>query len=109
MSLEDFQIIDDEPLDNSIIKRDFTKIYHGQGDQLNQSNQKIEFIFGENINYHRIGNAYLEFDITVRKSDGTIFHYDDPIRLVKKGFDFCLKEARLNTTIGSDIENNHFC
>ena len=26
--LEDFQILDNEPLDNSIIKRDFTKIYH---------------------------------------------------------------------------------
>ena len=36
MSLEDFQWLDNEPLDNSIIKRDFTKIYHRQGDQLNQ-------------------------------------------------------------------------
>ena len=83
MSIEDFQILDIEPLDNSIIKRDFTKIYHRQGDQLNQSDQNIEFIFGENINYHQIGNAYLEFDITVRKNDDTIFHYEDPIHLVK--------------------------
>ena len=51
MSLEDFQLLDNEPLDNSIIKRDFTKIYHRQGDQLNQSDQNIEFIFGENNNY----------------------------------------------------------
>ena len=28
MSLEDFQLLDNEPLDNSIIKRDFTKINH---------------------------------------------------------------------------------
>ena len=48
MSLEDFQLLDNEPLDNSIIKRDFTKKYHRQGDQLNQSDQNIEFIFGEN-------------------------------------------------------------
>ena len=34
MSLEDFQVLDNEPLDNSIIKRDFTKKYHRQGDQL---------------------------------------------------------------------------
>ena len=45
MSLEDFQLLDNEPIDNSVIKRDFTKIYHRQGDQLNQSDQNIEFIF----------------------------------------------------------------
>ena len=57
MSLEDFQLLDNESIDNSISKRDFTKIYHRQGDQLNQSDQYIEFIFGENNNYHQIGNA----------------------------------------------------
>ena len=41
MSVEDFQLLDNEPLDNSIIKRDFTKIY-----QINQSDQNIEFSFG---------------------------------------------------------------
>ena len=109
MSLEDFQLIDNEPIDKSIIKRDFTKIYHRQGDQLNQSDQNIEFIFGENNNYHQIGNVYLEFNITVRKNDGTNFHYDDPARLVNNGFTFCFKEARLSTTIGIDIEINKFC
>ena len=109
MSLEDFQLLDNEPLDNSIIKRDFTKIYHRQGDQLNQSDQNIEFIFGENNNYHQIGNAYLEFNITVRKNDSTNFHNDDPVRLVNNGFAFCFKEGRLSTTIGSDIEINKFC
>ena len=67
MSWEDFQILDNEPFDNSIIKRDFSKVYHEQGAQLSQSDQSIEFILGENNNYHRIGNSYLEFDITVRK------------------------------------------
>ena len=109
MSLEDFQLLDNEPFDNSIIKRDFTKIYHRQGDQLNQSDQNIEFIFGENINYHQIGNAYLEFNITVRKNDDTNFHFDDPVLLVNNGFAFCFKEGRLSTTIGSDIEINKFC
>ena len=109
MSLEDFQLLDNEPLDNSIIKRDFTKIYHRQGDQLNQSDQNIEFIFGENNNFHQIGNAYLEFNITVPKNDDTNFHFDDPVRLVNNGFAFCFKEARLSTTIGSDIEINKFC
>ena len=109
MSLEDFHLLDNEPLDNSIIKRDFTKIYHRQGDQLNQSDQNIEFIFGENNNYHRIGNAYLEVNITVRKNEDTNFHHEDPVRLVNNGFAFCFKEARLGTTIGSDIEFNRFC
>ena len=83
MSLEDFQLFYNESLDNSIIRRDFTKIYHRQGDQLNQSDQNIEFIFGEDNNYHQISNAYLEFNITVRKNDTTNFPNDDPIRLVK--------------------------
>ena len=109
MSLEDFQLLDNEPLDNSIIKRDFTKIYHRQGDQLNQSDQNIEFIFGENNNYHQIGSAYLEFNITVRKNDSTNFHNDDPVRLVNNGFAYCFKEARLTTSIGGDIEINKFC
>ena len=109
MSLEDFQLLDNEPLDNSIIKRDFTKIYHRQGDQLNQSDQKIEFIFGENNNYHQISNSYLEFKITVRKNDTTNFHNDNPIRLVKNGFAYCFKEARLSTSIGGGIEITKFC
>ena len=109
MSLEDFQLLDNEPFDNSIIKRDFTKIYHQQGAQLNTSDQNIEFIFGENNNYHQIGNGYLEFDITVRKNDTKNFHIEDPIRLVNNGFAFCFKEARLITNVGSDIEHNKFC
>ena len=109
MSSEDFQLLDNEPFDNSIIKRDFTKIYHQQGAQLNQSDQNIEFIFGENNNYHQIGNGYFEFNITSRKHDTTNFHYEDPIRLVNNGYAFCFKEARLSTNVESDIEHNKFC
>ena len=109
MSLEDFQLLDNEPFDNSITKRDFQKIYHQQTGQLNQSDQNIEFIIGENNKYHQIGDGYLEVDITVRKKDVTKFKYDDPIRLVNNGFAFCFKEARLNTTIGSEIKLNKFC
>ena len=109
MSLEDFQILDNEPLDNNIIKRDFTKIYHRQGDQKNQSDQNIEFTFSENNNYNQIGNAYLEFNITVRKNDTTNFHNDDPIRSVNNAFAYCFEEARLTTSIGGEIEINKFC
>ena len=109
MSLEDFQLLDNEPFDNSILKRDFSKIYHQQGAQLNQSDQNIEFIFGENNNHHQIGNAYLDFDITVRKNDTTNSHNEDPIRLVNNGYAICFKEARLSTIIGGDIEHNKLC
>ena len=109
MSLEDFQLLDNEPLDNSIIKRDFTKIYHRQADQLNESIQNIDYIFGGNQTYHQVGNSYLEFDITVRKNDDTNFNNEDPVRLVNNGFAYCFKEARLGTTIGSDIEIRKFC
>ena len=109
MSLEDFQLLDNEPIDNSIIKKDFTKLYLRQGGQLNQSDQNIEFLFCENNKYHQIGNAFLEFNVTVRKNDDTNFHYDDPVRLVNNEFAFCFKEARLSTTLGSDIDINKFC
>ena len=109
VSLEHFQLLEIEPFDNSIIKRDFTKVYHQQGSQLNQSDQNFKFISGENNNYHQIGNDYLEFNNTVRKNHTTSFHREDPIRLVKIGYAFCFKEARLSTTIGSDIKHNKFC
>ena len=57
MSLEDFQLLDNEPFDNSIMKRECAKIYHQQGAQLNQSDQNIEFNFGEHNNYHQIGKG----------------------------------------------------
>ena len=109
MSLEVFQILDNEPFENSITKRDFSRVYHQQGAQLNQESQNIEFIFSENKNYHQIGNGYLEFNITVRKNDTTNFPYDDPIRLLNNAFAFCFTEPRSSTTIGSDIQHNKFC
>ena len=93
---------------NVIIKRDFLKVYHQQRAQLNQPDQNIEVIFGENNNYHQIGNSNLEFDITVRKNDTTNFHNDDPIRLFNNPFAYCFKEARLSTSIGSVIEHINF-
>ena len=107
MSLEDFQSIDNEPIDNSIVKRDYTKVYHQQEANLNDYNQSVEFIFGENKNYHQIGNAYLELDITVPNTASS-FTNASVIRLVKNAFAFCFKEATLNTTGGMDIEVNKY-
>ena len=109
MSLEDFQLIDNEPTDNSIIKRDYTKVYHHQGANLNDSNQSVEFIFGEINNYYQIGNAYLEFDIIIRKvvaapADPN-FANADQIRLINNAFAFCFTQATLGTTGGGDLED----
>ena len=111
MSLEDFQLLDNQPFDKSIKKRDFLIVYHQQGAQLNQESQNIEVFLehrSENKNYHQTGNGYLEFSITVRKKDTTNFHQDDPIGLLNNAFAFCFTEGRLSTTIGSDIEQNKF-
>ena len=114
MSLEYFQSIDNESIDNSIIKRDFIKVYHQQGAQLNDPNQNIEFIFGDNNNYHQIGNSYLHFDITVRKSNGDDFEVtndvatNEVIRLVNNAFAHCFKEGVITTTGGLEIENIKF-
>ena len=105
--MEDFQLIDNEPIDNSIVKRDYTKVYHQQGANLNDSNQNVEFLFGENNNFHQIGNGYLEFDITVRSTAGN-FTNASVIRLVNNAFAHCFKEATLTTTGGMEIEHNKY-
>ena len=109
MSLEDFQLIDNEPIDNSIVKTDYTKVYHQSGASLNDSNQNVEFIFGENNNYHQIGNAYLEFDITIRRvvaaGADPNFENTDQIRLVNNAFAYCFTQATLSTTGGMDFED----
>ena len=46
----------------------FFKIYHPQEANLNNPDQNIDFIFAENNKYHQIGNAYLQYDITIRKT-----------------------------------------
>ncbi len=65
MSAEDFQLIDESKIDDSIIKRDFINLYHQHGAEVNNENQNIKFYFGENLNYIQIGNSFLEFDIEV--------------------------------------------
>ena len=109
MSLEDFQLIDNEPIDDSIVKRDYTKVYHQQGANLNDSNQNVEFIFGENNNFHQIGNAYLEFDITITKiaapPNNPILIDTDQLRLINNAFAYCFTQATLSTTGGMDLED----
>ena len=105
MSLDDFQTLDNEPFDNCIVRRDYLKIYHQQGANLNNPDQFIEFIYGENNNYHQIGNAYLEFDITVRDTAGASTNAS-AIGLINNASAYCFKEDRLSTTGSSDLEHN---
>ena len=104
MSLEGFQIIDNEPIDISIFKTVFLKVYLQQGANLNDSNQNIDFIFGENNNCHQIGNSYLEFDVIVRNLAAN-FTNASRIRLVNNAFPCCFKQAILATTGGMDLED----
>ena len=104
MSLEDFQLIDNEPIDDSIVKRDYTKVYHQQGANLNDSNQNVDFIFGENNNYHQIGNGYLEFDITARNTAGNFTNMSVK-SLVNNAFAYCFTQAALSATGGMDLKD----
>ena len=106
MSAEDFQLIDDSKIDESIIKRDFIKIYHQHGAEVNNEKQNKKIYFGENLNYIQIGNSYLEIDIEVRKADGTNFANADQIRLVNIGLAYVFQEGRLSTSAGTEIEHN---
>ena len=61
-------------------------------------------MFGENNNYHQIGNAYLEFDITVRNPAAN-FTDASVIRLVNIAFAYCFNQTTFSTTGGIDVED----
>ena len=101
MSVEDFQFLDNDVFDNSIVRKYFMKVYHQQGAQLNDTDQNIKFIFGENNNFHQIGNAFLEYDITVRNPAAV--SADDRIKLTNIGLEYVFQEDVLATTSGSKV------
>ena len=70
-------------MDNSILKRNFSNLYHQQGAKLNNPDQNVEFIFGEKDNFHLVGNAYLQFNITVRKEDNTNFNLTNDSAIIE--------------------------
>ena len=114
MSLEDFQLLDKEPIEKNIIKRVYLKLYHRQGAFLKDSDQNVEFIFGEKNKYHQVGISHFGFDITVRKANGGNFIFtNDPatngvIRLVNNASAYCFKEGTISTTRGMEIEQVKF-
>ena len=68
------------------------------------------FYSGKTINFHQIGNSYLEFTITLRKNGGDFLddNSDELIRLVNNAFAFCFREASIKSTGGHEIELNKF-
>ena len=111
MSAEVFQLIDNEKIHDSIIERDFIKIYHQSGANVDGENSQIKFYFGENHNFIQVGNGHLEFDIGIRRNDGDAFHIGlappgDTIRLVNNAFAYTIHDARISTSAGVEIEQN---
>ena len=110
MSAVDFQLVDDEKIDDSCIKRDFIKIYQQFGADVNNENSNIKFYFGEIHNFIQVGNGYLELDIKFRKDDNSKFSITAPghdfIRLVNNAFAYTLHDARISISAGVEIEQN---
>ena len=94
------------------MKRDFLKIYHQHAATMNDPDQNFDCVFGENNNYHQIGNGHLQFEITLEEdvpvAANRVFVNGDAIRLVNNAFAYCFKEARLATSGGSNIEHIKF-
>ena len=57
MSFGKIELLENEPIDNSIIKRDFSKNSQHQQANLDDRDQDVVFVFGENNNYHQTGNS----------------------------------------------------
>ena len=113
MRAEDFQLVDDEKTDDSVIKREFIKTNHQSAANVDQENSNIKFYFGENQNFIQAGIGYLEFDIKIRKADNNSF--DVAIiageanvinRLVSNAFAYTIHDVRIPTSTGVAIEQN---
>ena len=57
MSLEDFHLMDDSTIDTSTIKPELIEMDHQLGQQFIDSNQGVDFFFGENNNSHETANG----------------------------------------------------
>ena len=112
MSAEDFQLKNIEIIDDSIIKRDFIKIYHQSAANVDAENSQIKFYFGENHNFIEVGKGYLEFDIRIRRAGGNAFTIvapgNDIIRLFNNAFAHTIHDARISTSAGVGIEQNNY-
>ena len=110
MSAEGFQILNKEKNDIWIIERDFLKLYHQHGANVNEKNQSIIFFFGKNFDYTQLGTGYCQFEIRVRNADKSNFIVADPhtnefIRLVTNAFAVTTQDTRISTSSGRKQNN----
>ena len=73
MSSVDFQLVDDEKIDDSILKQNFIKPYHESGADLKSEKSKIKFYFAKKNNFIPGGNELFEFDIKITKANNDNF------------------------------------
>ena len=108
MSAEYFQLIDDSKIDDPNIKKDYIKMYHQRGGEVDNENRKIELYFGQNLQFLQVGNSYLELDIEIKKADNTSFAIADESRLVNNGLTFVFQEVQISTSYGSETAQNEY-
>ena len=87
-------------------------MYHQNGQQVDDENQRIKNFLGESLNYIQIGNGYSEIDIKIRKPDITNIikaadNTNEVIRLVKNAFAYTIHDARISTSSGTENEQNN--
>ena len=115
MSAEDFNLVNDDKIDNSDIKKDFVKFCHQHAAQIKDENQSNNFFSREKMNFIPVGNAFLVFKIKVRKADNTIFvvsgdvNTKEVIRFVNNALAFTIHDARNSTSSGGELQQNKFC
>ena len=113
MSVQDFELIYNEKIDDSIIKRDFIKLYRQSGANLDAENSQIKFYFGENHNFVQVGNGYLEFNLKVRKAINAKFivaenNTNELIRLVNNAFAYTIHDAKISTSARVETEQTKY-
>ena len=71
--------------------------------------KKLKSKWEKKNSYHQIGNAYLQYEVTIEKDVAIAANRNlvtgEANRLVKNVFACCFKKARWKTTGGSHIEH----
>ena len=110
MSADDFQLFDELVFDNSILKRDFSRLSQQPGANLYDFDNIIDSFFEETNNYYEIGNAYLHFGLTLKMNLG--FLEDDYTGTIKFTYTGTIiqvpKKATIMKTVRSEIEQNKY-
>ena len=108
MSAQDFQLIDTEKIEVSFIKRDFIKVYHQSGANVDAEKSQTKVYIGENQNCFKAGDGYLEFHKRIRLVNDSKFVDGNVIRLVNNAFAYTIQDDRISTSAGVEIEQKKY-